>query len=170
MIDWLLPFVPLVKAVHIVGLCLWCGGLVALPFMLARHDPAVSQDDFRRIREATHFTYTLCVTPAAVVAVIAGAWLIFMRETFQPWFYAKLFFVMLLVGAHAWTGHMLVRVGETRGRFQPRAPYLPLFAVLAPVIGILVFVLGKPDLGWVQFPSVLLEPMGRSLPFDVPRL
>ena len=71
MIDWIAPAVPLFKAAHIIGLIVWVGGLLTLPLMLARHDPAVSTEDYRVIRQGSHLTYTLVVTPAAVTAVIA---------------------------------------------------------------------------------------------------
>ena len=170
MIDLLLAMIPLFKAVHVTALCLWCGGLLALPLMLSRHDPAVTQEDYRRIRKATHLGYTLAVTPAAVIAVITGTWLIFLRETFHPWFYAKLVCVMLLVAAHVWVGYMLVNVAATSGKVRPPRPFLPVAAMLAAITGILIFVLGKPELSWFQFPSWLLEPVGGRLPFDVPRL
>lgn len=169
MIEWLLGTVALLKGLHIAGLVLWCGGLIALPLMLSRHDPAVSQEDYRRIRRATHLTYTMGVTPAAVVAVVAGTWLIFFREAFVPWLYAKLVFVAALVAAHAWVGHLIVDVAETPGRGTPPAPYLPIAAVLIPLLAILALVLGKPDLGWIGFPEWLREPRGGQLLFDVPR-
>ena len=160
--------VPLFKAVHIAGLVVWGGGLIALPLMLSRHDPAVSAKDYGIIRRATHVTYTLCVTPAAVIAVIAGTWLIFLRETFAPWLYAKLAFVALLVVAHAWVGHMLTKVAEQPGEHTPPGPYLPMGAILLPILAILVLVLGKPPLAWIEFPDWLTEPRGRQLLFDVP--
>lgn len=169
MTEWLLATVPLLKGVHIAALVLWCGGLLALPLMLSRHDPAVSQDDYRRIRRATHLTYTVCVTPAALVAVIAGTWLIFFREVFVPWLYAKLLFVAGLAAAHAWIGHLLVQVAETPGRHRPPEPHLPIAAVLVPALAILVLVLGKPDLGTIPLPDWLREPRGGQLLFDVPR-
>ena len=169
MIQWLLAMAPLFKGVHIAALSIWCGGLLALPLMLSRHDPAAAQDDYRRIRRATHLTYTICVTPAAVIAVVAGTWLIFLREAFVPWLYAKLFFVALLVAAHAWVGHIMVSVAETPGRDRPPQPYLPFAAIFLPVLAILALVLGKPDLGWIEFPRWLLEPRGGQFPFDVPR-
>ena len=169
MIDWLRDLIPLFKGAHIAALCIWCGGLLALPLMLSRHDPAVTRDDYRRIRRATHLTYTICVTPAAVIAVIAGTWLIFLREAFVPWLYAKLFFVALLVAAHAWIGHVMVDVAETPWRDRPPPPILPIAATLLPVVAILVLVLGKPELGWIAFPDWLLEPRGIQFPFDVPR-
>lgn len=169
MTEWLIGIVALLKSVHITALVLWCGGLLVLPLMLSRHDPAVSQDDYRRIRRATHLTYTVCVTPAAVVAVVAGTWLIFFREVFVPWLYAKLLFVAALAAAHAWIGHLLVQVAEKPGRHRTPEPYLPIASVLVPVLAVLVLVLGKPDLGWIAFPEWLQEPRGDQLLFDVPR-
>lgn len=167
--DWSLGAVVLIKGVHIAALVLWCGGLFAVPLMLARHDPAVSKDDYRRIRRATHLAYIGCVTPAAVVAVVSGTWLIFLREAFVPWLYAKLVFVAALVAVHAWIGHLLVQVAEKPGRHRPPARYLLVVPTMVPVLTIFVLVLAKPDLDWLTFPDWLREPRGGQLPFEVPR-
>lgn len=168
MMDWLVPLVPLMKAAHIVGLIIWVGGLLTLPMMLARHDPAVAAGDYRIIRQGSHLTYTLVVTPAAVAAVIAGAWLIFMREVFTPWMFAKLAMVAALVLAHVWIGHLVVRVGEAPETHSPPPTALPLLAVIAPAMIVLTLVLAKPDLAALTFPDWATQPMGRQLPVDVP--
>ncbi len=168
MIDWILSTVPIFKVLHIGALVVWCGGLLALPVMLARHDPTVMAEDYRIIRHATHMTYTMVVTPAAVLAVVAGTWLIFLREVFVPWLYAKLVFVALLVAVHAWIGHILVKVAEEPGEHRPPHPVLPVVAILTPSLVILTLVLAKPTLGWITFPDWLMEPRGGQLPFDVP--
>jgi uncharacterized membrane protein len=161
--------IPYLKSVHIAGLLIWCGGLLALPSMLVWHDPAIGQADYRRIRRATHYTYTLAVTPAAVVAVIAGTWLVLIREVFEPWLYLKLVFVALLVAIHAWVGHSIVAVAETAGSHRPPAPALPAAALIVTILAILVLVLGKPEVDGLEGPGWLTEPLGRQLPFDVPR-
>jgi uncharacterized membrane protein len=168
MSDWIVAAVPLFKALHIAGLAVWCAGLLALPLMLTRHDPEGSAADYRLIRRASHLTYTMCVTPVAVIAVIAGTWLIFLREVFTVWLYAKLAFVVLLVIAHAWIGHIIVKVGEEPETHAPPPPYLPIATVLFAVIAILFLVLAKPALDWFTFPEWLLEPRGGQLPFEVP--
>ncbi|NHK26404.1 hypothetical protein FF098_000620 [Parvularcula flava] len=168
MIEWLLSTVPLLKGVHIAAISIWCAGLIVLPLMLTRHHPAVSSEDHRLIRNATHLTYTLCVTPAAVIAVIAGAWLIFLREAYMPWFYAKLVFVALLVAAHARVGHLVHMIAEKPGRRSAPWPYLPVASVLVPVVAILFLVLAKPTFDWISFPEWLLEPRDGQLLFDVP--
>jgi protoporphyrinogen IX oxidase len=169
MIDWIQPAVPVFKAVHIIGLVIWCGGLLALPIMLGRHHPAISLADYHIIRRATHLTYTLCVTPAAVTAVIAGAWLLFMREAFVPWMFAKLAAVALLVMAHGWVGHIVARIGEEPADHKPPPAIIPVFAVMAPILMILVLVLAKPALGWIAFPAWLTKPQNGQFFFDVPR-
>jgi len=166
--EWLVSLIPIFKVVHIAALVMWCGGLLVLPLMLARHEPAVLPDDYTHIRRASHIAYTLCVTPAAVVAVIAGTWLIFLRDAFVPWFYAKLAFVSLLVAVHAWIGHILTRIAEEPGTHTPPPPALPMAAVLVPMICILILVLAKPTLGWIEFPDWLLAPRDAQLPFEVP--
>jgi uncharacterized membrane protein len=168
MMAFLVSLVPLFKVVHIAALTLWCGGLIALPLMLARHDPAVSAADYTVIRRATHLTYTLCVTPAAVLAVIAGTWLIFLREAFAPWLYAKLAFVALLVVAHALIGRILVQVAEKPGEHTPPEPYLPIAMALVPILAILFLVLAKPAFTGITFPHWLTEPRGGQLFFAMP--
>lgn len=169
MIPWLDPIIPHLKALHIATLALWVAGLFALPLMLARHDPAIGQADYTRVRRATHFGFTLAITPAAVVAVASGTLLIFLREAFVPWMFAKLVFVALLVAFHAWVGGTLVKVAETRGEHDPPEPLVPLLVLLVPVIAILALVLAKPELGEIPVPGWLAEPRGNQLPFDVPR-
>lgn len=167
-IDWLVSTIPLFKALHLMALIVWCGGLVMLPLMLARHDPAISAFDYALIRRSTHLTYTIVVTPAAVIAVVAGTWLIFLRGTFVPWFFAKLVFVSLLLVLHAWIGHTIVSIAEEPGTHRAPNPYLPASGVMACALAILVLVLGKPDFGWLSFPEWLSAPRGGHLPFEVP--
>jgi len=169
MIPWLHSAIPYLKALHIAALVLWCAGLFALPLMLARHDPAIGQADYTRIRLASHYGYTAVVTPAALVAIGAGTLLIFLREVFVVWMFAKLVFVALLVGFHAWVGHTIVAVAETEGEHQTPEPRGPLLLLLVPVLAILVLVLAKPELEQVPLPDWLTQPRGGQLPVDVPR-
>ncbi|SHI42431.1 CopD family protein [Wenxinia saemankumensis] len=161
--------IPHFKAFHVAMLLVWCGGLFALPLMLARHDPAIGQADYTRIRSATHYAYTYFITPAAVLAIASGTALIFLREVFVTWMFAKLVFVAGLVTFHVWVGYVLVAVAEREGRHNAPRPGLPLTLLLVPVIAILFLVLVKPELLEIPVPGWLSEPRGNQLPFDVPR-
>lgn len=170
MISWLEPVIPHLKALHVIALSLWVGGLFGLPVLLARHDPEIAQTDYSRIRLASHVGYIWVITPAALVAIIAGTWLIFLREVFVPWMFAKLVFVALLIGFHAWVGHHIVKVGETGGHHKTPRPLVPLMVLLLPVLGILILVLLKPELEEIPVPDWLTQPQGRHLPVsEVPR-
>lgn len=161
--------IPHAKAVHIAMLSIWCAGLFALPLMLARHDPTIGHSDYARIRNATYLGYVFVVTPAGLFAIGSGIALIFLRETFVPWFFAKMVFVAMLVGFHVWVGRTLVAVGETLGKADPPEPGWPLAILLVPILAILALVLAKPELAEIPMPEWLLEPRGVQLPFDVPR-
>lgn len=170
MIDWLDPLIPHLKALHVIALALWVGGLFGLPIMMAHHDSVVGQADFSRIRLASHVSYVWVVTPAAVTAVVAGTWLIFLRDVFVPWLFAKLVFVALLIAFHAWIGHHIVKVGESDGRHELPQSRLSFLILLVPVLSILTLVLLKPDLGRIPLPGWLMEPRNLHLPLeDVPR-
>jgi protoporphyrinogen IX oxidase len=160
--------IPHLKGLHIVALILWCGGLAALPLMLALHDTAASQADYSRVRRVTHFGYIFAITPAALFAIGSGIALIFLREAFVPWLFAKLVFVALLVTFHAWVGGVLVGITETEGRHMPPHPVLPLILLLVPILAILTLVLGKPDLSGVPIPDWLTRTQGGQLPFATP--
>lgn len=168
MLEWLLGAIPIFKVAHIAALVIWCGGLLVLPLMLARHVPALNAEEYRVVRRATHITYTLCVTPAAVIAVITGTWLIFLREAFVPWLFAKLVFVALLVVVHAWIGDHVAKVAEEPEDHRPPRPAFAVMAALFAMIAVLTLVLAKPALDWIVFPDWLLEPRGGQMPFDVP--
>lgn len=169
MIDWLTGLIPHFKALHIVLLVVWCSGLFALPLMLSRHDSNIEQSEYARIRVMTHYTYTYLVTPAAVLAIATGTVLIFLREVFVLWMFAKLVVVAMLVIFHAWVGYVLVWLAETQGEHIPPSPRLPFALLVLIVIGILTLVLVKPELREIPIPTWLSEPRGYELPFDVPR-
>ena len=168
--SWAEAIIPHLKALHLSFVAVWIAGLLALPRMLARHDRAIVQAEFAQIRRATHFGYIWIITPAAVLAIATGAALIFMRDVFTVWIFAKLVLVTGLVAAHAWVGHTIIAVAETEGQHEPPEPLLPTMAVFTLVIAVLFLVLAKPELEEIALPSWLREPLGRQLPFDTPNL
>lgn len=168
MID-LDPIIPHLKAFHISFMCVWMAGLAVLPAMLARHDPAIGQWDFARIRHATHYGYIWAVTPAAALAIGSGLALIFLSEVFVPWMLAKLFLVGGLVALHAWIGHTIIAVAETQGHHRPPSPFFPVLILIVLSLGVLLLVLAKPELDELPVPDWLRQPLERELPFDVPK-
>jgi uncharacterized membrane protein len=166
--TWAEALIPHLKALHLGFLALWMAGLLALPRMLARHDDDLVRADYALIRRATHYSFIWAVTPAAVLAISSGGLLIFMREVFTVWLFAKLVLVTALVAVHAWIGHIIVAVAETGGEHDPPGALLPALVTCGLILGILTLVLAKPELEELPMPSWLNTPLGRQLPFDVP--
>jgi uncharacterized membrane protein len=166
--TWAEALVPHLKALHLGFLALWTAGLFALPRMLARHDNDLMRAEFAQIRRATHFGYVWAITPAAVLAIFTGSVLIFLREIFTVWLFAKLVLVAGLVAVHAWVGHTIITVAETDGQHEPPGALVPTIITFSLVIGVLALVLAKPELEELPMPDWLLAPMDRQLPFDVP--
>lgn len=154
-----------VKALHIAALILWCAGLVALPLVLSKHDVAEEQADYARLRRITHYSYTRIVTPAAVIAIAAGTALIFLRSVFEPWMFAKLVAVGLLVVVHGLTGHVVVLMSERRGEYAPPSSKPLLVVTLAAMTVVLLLVLGKPVVPDLV-PAWLKQPQHRQLPVE----
>lgn len=152
------------KAVHLSALILWCAGLLALPLLLARHDPQHAQAAYTRLRLLTDASFRLVMTPAAVVAIAAGTALVFVREVYAPWMLAKLAVVGLLVCLHAWEGVAVTRMGETAGQRPPPGAVLPVGLALSLIVAVLVLVLAKPPLPAEALPDWLTEPRYRGLP------
>lgn len=157
--------VSLVKALHIAALILWCAGLVALPLMLAKHRTGEKQADYARLRLLTHDSYAFIVTPAAVVAIAAGTLLIYLRGVFEPWMFAKLVAVGLLVTLHALVGHTVLLMSERRGEYTPPAPIPLTVGSIATMIVVLLLVLSKPIIPDI-LPQWLKVPQHRQLPVD----
>ncbi|WP_295075374.1 CopD family protein [Tabrizicola sp.] len=166
--TWAEVLIPHIKALHLGFLALWIAGLFALPRMLARHDDDLVRGEYAVIRRATHYGYIWAITPAAVLAIASGGLLIFLREIFTVWLFAKLVLVAGLVAVHAWVGHTIVAVAESEGEHEPPGAMVPALITFGLVLAILTVVLAKPELEELSMPSWLMAPLGRHLPFDVP--
>jgi putative membrane protein len=157
--------IALLKFGHIAALAVWCAGLLILPLLLTGSHRGTPEPKAARMRIFAHNAYNLCVSPAAVIATIAGGSLIFARDLFHPWLFAKLGFVGALVVIHTYLGHCVVELGE-KGRVSPLVhPYLVLVAALAVMTAILVLVLAKPVISPDLMPDWLRAPLDRQLPF-----
>lgn len=151
------------KGLHVMALIVWCAALIGLPLLLAKHEEDEEQTVYARLRRMTHHAYVRIVTPAAVIAIAMGTVLIYVRETFVPWLFAKLVAVGLLVALHALVGHTIVQMSERRGRYAPPGPAPLIVAMMATMLVVLFLVLAKPVMPDLT-PDWLEKPVGRPLP------
>lgn len=166
--SWADMALPHLKAIHVTCLVLWMAGLIALPAMMARHDRVIVQAEFTQIRRSTHYSYVWVITPAAIGAIASGTGLVFLAGVFTPWLLAKFVLVTGLVAVHAWVGHTIMAVAETEGQHEPPDAWPVTLVTVALVMGVLLLVLGKPELEEIALPDWLMEPQGRQLPFAIP--
>jgi protoporphyrinogen IX oxidase len=157
-----------VKLLHVTAIAFWTGGLVCLLFMhpkIATY--AVSAD----IRHVMHRALSAFVAPAAYVAIGSGAWLIFLRETFVPWFTLKLIFVGLLIIVHMLIARSIMKLFD-HSVTNTRWYVVSLMGVLAvAAMGILVLVLWKPEIDLAEYaainqPGALQEVVRGYWPFE----
>ena len=92
-------FLAAIKFLHVGAIALWVGGLIGLPWLMAQRDGIRrrgGRNALHRLHATARTLHIGLVSPAAVVAIVSGTALIFLRETYAPWFTAKLGFVVLL--------------------------------------------------------------------------
>ena len=161
MIVWL-------KFVHVAAISIWCAGLICLPGLYLQRAHVPDRDSLHRLQGFVRFCYVVLVSPAAFVAVATGTALIFVSETFDPWFTAKLVFVGILVTIHIVTGLVIVRLFD-EGEVYPVWRFVAVTVVtLLTTLAILFFVLGKPALDFDMLPPDFHQPGAlRRLVLDI---
>lgn len=129
---------------HIVFLLIWSAALLYFPQLLVRH----ANDDDAAIKERTmsmqRTLYAYVMTPSALLAVVAGTWLVFEQGFSGGWLQVKLTLVMVMVWLHAYCGHLMAEYRH--GNEQRRLVYfrmLPLVLVIL-ITAIVTLVTWKP--------------------------
>ena len=124
------------KFLHIAAFTVWFGGLLALPWIFGEHAARGVRFGFTELRRLERTVYFAIMTPAAVLAVVFGSWLMLYGFT-GVWLHVKL---TLLVGAvvfHLYCGRVMQLFLYGRpphGRFFFRLlSQVPLVLLLAVV-------------------------------------
>ena len=168
-------FLAAIKFLHVGAIALWVGGLIGLPWLMAQRDGIRRRGGPNALHHLHAMARTLhigLVSPAAVVAIVSGTGLIFLRETYAPWFTAKLGFVVLLRAGHVLCARTMVRLfaddpieEEPEGNVNPRRLRLrPGRSVLlngligVGAVGVLLVVLMKQPLHFSGIAPGLFKP------------
>jgi len=156
------------KLLHIAFLAVWCGGLLALPGLLAREyrTPAGEAEGLGHLWQyrMSRFAYDMIVSPAAVVAIGSGTALLFVTKPLEGWMFVKLVAVAGLVVIHMGIGRVIDRIEAPDLRPTPLLAVLLLTAAAVFIGLILWLVLQKPAIGDEFFPDWLLR--GREAAAD----
>ena len=149
------------KFLHVAAIAVWSAGLICLPGLYVRRAHVPDDDALHRLQTMVRFLYVRIVSPAAFVAVGSGTALIFLRETFEPWFSLKLVFVGVMVVIHILTGLVIIRLFEEGSLYPVWRFVMATAGALVAVCLVLFIVLAKPALPDL-IPPVLRDPGGLS--------
>jgi putative membrane protein len=134
-----------VKAFHIVAVVCWFAALFYLPRLFVYHAMSEDEASNARFKVMERKLYRGIGTPSMIATIILGLWLISYNTTYyldQGWMHAKLFLVILLIGYHFYSGHLLKAFQKDANQhshvFYRWFNELPVFILIFVVILVVV--------------------------------
>ena len=137
-----------IKTFHIAFVIFWFAGIFYLPRLFVYHAMATDDIGIERFKVMERKLYWGIMTPAAVVSVALGLWLLAIEWDSigrAGWLHAKLLLVLALVGYHCYCGRLLAAFARDENakshqffRWMNDAP------PIAILFGILILVVVKP--------------------------
>ena len=129
-----------IKALHIIFVISWFGGLFYLPRLFVNHAMITDSATSERLKLMERKLYRF-MTPLGVLALVFGSWLWLGYGYSGTWLNIKLGLVAVLVVYHLYCGH-LVKVfaadanqyGHVFYRWFNEVPVLILFAIVFLVV------------------------------------
>jgi len=134
------------KALHFVSLLIWCASLLYLPGLFFMHAQASSRSRYHRVRIMTRFTFAALASPAAILAVLSGTTLVFLRMAQGEWLMWKLLLVTLMVFFHLYCGGQVSRLAGRSAVSSRWGLALQLAAPAALMTAVFWLALAKPGL------------------------
>lgn len=102
----------LVLTLHIAFLLLWSGTLLYFPQLLAHQASAQDDEDRQRSLKMQHTLYAFVMTPAGLLTILFGGWLLFARGFSGGWLPVKLTLVLTMVFFHVYCGNLMEQLKE----------------------------------------------------------
>jgi putative membrane protein len=125
-----------VKFLHLAFVSVWFASLLALPWVFSQHARRVPGGGMTEQRRLERTIYFGIMTPAAVLAVLFGVWLLFYGFA-GGWLPVKLTLIVIAVVFHLYCGTVMLTFLQrrnTHGRWYFRLwAQLPLLLLMAIV-------------------------------------
>jgi putative membrane protein len=137
-----------VKAVHIIFVIFWFAGIFYLPRLFVYHSMATDRIGIERFKVMERRLYRGIMTPAAVIAITTGVWLLAASwDAFAHagWLHAKLALVAGLIGFHIYCGYLIAAFARDENKKSDR--FFRWFNDAPPIVilvGIVILVVVKP--------------------------
>jgi putative membrane protein len=131
-----------IKTLHVVFMVTWFAGLFYLPRLFVYHSLATDAIGIERFKVMERKLYRGIMTPAAVLTIVFGLWLMLGYGIGGGWLYAKLALVVILVAHHIWLGRLLADFATDRNthsdRFYRWINEIPALPILVAVVYLVV--------------------------------
>jgi protoporphyrinogen IX oxidase len=136
---------PWVVFLHIMFMSVWFGCLIALPRLLAEHAQHGRESELGQWHlMMERKLFKLAMTPAAVLTVLTGFWLLFSHGFEGGWLPVKLVFVSLMAFAHLYQARLLADLRDGINAHGVRFFHLQSLLPAAFAGTVIVLVVGKP--------------------------
>lgn len=135
---------PWMVSLHIAFILFWSAGLLGLIYLLASHHVAHDAGHMEFLRVIERKLYFHITTPAAVLSVLSGLWLLFSRGYDGGWLPVKLILVSIMVAAHVYSGTLFTHYWLGRQRHGPRFYLGYNLLQMLMICGIFQLVTSKP--------------------------
>ncbi|MDX1472823.1 MAG: protoporphyrinogen oxidase HemJ [Reinekea sp.] len=132
-----------IKSLHIIFVITWMAAIFYLPRLFVYHAMSEDQISKDRFKIMERKLYRGIMTPSMVLALIFGAWLIYLVPGYlqMGWLHAKLTFVLGLVVYHFWCGKILNDFKDDNNvknhvwfRWFNEMPVIALFVIVIMVV------------------------------------
>jgi protoporphyrinogen IX oxidase len=98
---------PWMVIVHIIFILFWSAGLMGILYLLAAHTQETDPEEAEFLETLERKLFLRLTTPAAVLSVVTGLWLMIRYGFDGAWMLVKLAMVTLMVLAHVLCGTLI---------------------------------------------------------------
>lgn len=102
----------LMLTLHIAFLLIWSGTLLYFPQLLVQQAAAPDEESRQQVLKMQHMLYAFIMTPAGLLTIVFGSWMLFERGFSGGWLPVKLSLVLLMVFFHAYCGNLMEQLKE----------------------------------------------------------
>lgn len=134
----------LALSLHIAFLLVWSATLLYFPILLMHEAAEESADTQRKAYRLQRAVYAYIMTPSALLAVVAGIWLVFARDIGGAWLHVKLTLVLFMVFFHVYCGARMDRSRRGEPTGSATVYRLVCLVPLLLITGVIYLVSAKP--------------------------
>ncbi|RFA24795.1 hypothetical protein CAI21_20210 [Alkalilimnicola ehrlichii] len=135
---------PWMVFLHSLFMSVWFGCLVALPRLFSEHTACTDPEQRAWCLMMERKLFKLAMTPAAVLTVLSGFWLLFSFGFDGGWLPVKLALVSGLAFVHLYQGKVLADLRDGKYQGQRRRFLWHSLVPALVAVAIIFLVVGKP--------------------------